>query len=100
MHEWDLAVEMGPDDLAEELNPVAMSFVKTNHTSAKARSSSVSSSASSRPAKSPSRVSALTAAVCSTNIRVSVPSMVIVGRKSQGRALVEVGATRSVERFR
>jgi hypothetical protein len=26
--------------------------------------------------------------------------MVIVGRKSEGRALVEVGATRSVERFR
>ena len=30
VHERDLAVEMGPDDLAEELNPVAMPFAKTD----------------------------------------------------------------------
>src|SRR5580693_4379981 len=61
-----------------------------------ARSTSPVSAASRRPAKSPSRL-ASTARIWSTSTRVGVPSISISGRKIAACALVEVGATISVE---
>jgi hypothetical protein len=68
-------------------------------TSTSASSTARNSPAWSRPAEAPRRCGSTTV-VCSTRTRVSVPSSVIVGRKLAGRALVEVGDTRTVLRPR
>ena len=61
----------------------------------RASSTARSSSASSRPADAPSRCGSITV-VCSTRTWVSVPPMLILGRKLAGRARVDVGETRVV----
>ena len=63
-----------------------------------ASSTARSSAASRRPADRPSRWGSTTV-VCSTRTRVCCCSSVMVGRKLAGRALVEVGATRTVLRL-
>jgi hypothetical protein len=62
------------------------------------RASSIvrSSVALKRPAPAPSR-SGSTTVTCSTSTRVSVPAIVIGGRKLAARALVDVGATMTVD---
>jgi len=72
------------------LRPAIAAARQIPRMSASASSTARSSSDSRRPTDAPSRCGSTTV-VCSTSTRVSVPAMLIVGRKVAGRAPVDVG---------
>src|ERR1700730_12362438 len=78
------------------VEPHSSSTYRSPKTVSRASSIPQSCSAVTCPTRSPSRV-ASTAPTCSTKTRVASPSTSTSGRKEAGRALREVGATRTTD---